>query len=221
MTEHGSNRRGRKRECGGSREILEVGERGKISRSQETTATKLDIQAWFCFDEPPIKFPEPVSTKPLVFGPAGYMHHVNTTSGVGLEVPGSGVTVSIDGRGEMVRRHFRIRNRYKQDEEIKYKGPMAHGITCWHKIDGKEIIAESYVICYEHPDLERINFPVPSEHSLEPPEGSPKVSCLRRTLPTETVLSSSSPILPGRMSQSCGSAFQDRSQSEGKSGHRT
>jgi len=221
MAEDGSHRRGRKREVGGSREMLETGERGKISRQHDTSTAKLDLQAWFCFDEPSIKFPVPLSTKPLVFGPAGYMHHVNTTSGLGLELPGSGVIVKVDGRGEMVRRHFTIRNRYKPDEEYKYKGPMSHGIACWHKFNGRETNAESYVICYEYPELQRLNLPVPSEHLLAPPEGSAKVACLHRTLPDGTVLSSSSPNLPGRMSQSCESAFEDRTQSEDRSGHRT
>lgn len=189
----------------------------KITKSDnKVKPSKLDIQASFCFEENPVAFPEPIQTNPLIFGKAGLMFHVNKSSGLGLELPGRGVVIELDNGGELVRRSFTLRDRSGkgEDRRVKYLGPLNHSIICWHKFKDTAAVTDSFVICYGHPELERINLPVVSMPPIVASSALPRVSGQYRSVSIEPVESSSSHCPQGRIGQSSASAFEDHIRSE-------
>jgi hypothetical protein len=159
MTEHVEDRRDKKRKC-------EVTLAKRSTAVNEAMPNKLDFQAYQCFKEPARRFPEPVSLNPIMYGKPGYMFHVNTTSGVGLEIPGRGVLLRMEEDEFLEKRHFTCRDRTKGGKErMKEEGRstlLGQGVICWHLVKAG-VLSDTFVICYDYPALERINLPDISE----------------------------------------------------------
>lgn len=211
MTESGRNRRKRS-------EVI-VDDRGReVSVIGGTFPLELDLQAWMCFSEPRSKFPKPVSDNPLEYGKGGYMHHVDCYSGSVMLLPLAGRLIDVEGEGKMMRRRFVMNDSIQANRNVHFK----HQIICWQIIVENSIVGRSMVICFDYPQLSRVNLPVVSE----PQRALPKVvakACYPSQISQVCQAESSSfrplKLASGRTNQFCEEVPQVRNQSEDIADH--